>query len=221
LLDILLESREHEHLKEVINNHAIVAEALLFLLAGAETTSNTLAFLIYALAYYPHVQEKLYHEIMSTIGDKIDNYEDMYKCEYLVNVVKEVMRISPTAPGAGRTMEKDTQIGPYLIPKGHAVVCSFVRIQKDPDNFDNPEEFIPERFENFDNKNKSFLPFGGGKRICIGKSFALLELYTVVTILVKKFKFSHPNPDTPWPIPYCQKFTLQPLYFDIKIEKRD
>jgi len=108
------------------------------------------------------------------------------------------------------------------MPKGINVAVSFYKIHRDPDNWDNPEEFLPERFENYDNKDKTYLPFGGGRRICIGKTLALLELYTISAMVVKNFKFSLSDEKQKiWPIPFIHKFTLQPLPFKINVEKRN
>jgi len=220
-LDALLEKRESEEFKEMFTNEAIFAESVMFLIAGTETTSGSLAFVIHALAYFPEIQEKLYQEIIEITGpnDKEVTYDDVAKCEYLKCVVSEVMRHYPTATGSGRVMERDTMIGEHLITKDTYVFTNFSATFKDAKYFENPEEFRPERFEN-EKEKKAFIPFGGGKRICIGKGLALTEVHTVIMILVKNFRLLKTE-GMKWPIDWVHTVTLHPLPFKIDVEKRN
>jgi len=208
LLDVLIEERQNNDITGQMSNDDIVSEARLFLIAGSETTSNTLSFLFLALAQFPDVQEKLYQEIMQIVGDKDIEYEDLSKFKYLQWTINEVMRFTPTVERTGRLLTEPVKLGPFTIPAGTNAIIDIRGMQLNEKLWDEPLEFRPERFDNWDKKNKSFSPFGGGKRICVGKSMAMIELQLTTIKVLRKFRLISHHGE--WPVPIVIRFTTQP-----------
>jgi len=219
LLDsLLMESQKNVEGKSFTNEN-FVAETQIFLIAGSETTSNSLAFLLYTLAYYPDIQEKIYQEIMTVLGDKELEYDDLRNFEYLGWAISESMRLNPTLERSGRTFIEDLKFGNHIVKKGTIALIDMKGMHMNPRYWDSPNEFIPERFKDFDKKSKIHSPFGGGRRICVGKSLALAELQVTVISLLRKFNIT--TKENLWPIPIVDKTTICPIDLNIELTKRN
>jgi len=108
-------------------------------------------------------------------------------------VVKESMRLYPPAWIIGREAIEDVEIGEYFLPKGSQINCIFYFAHHDPRWWDEPERFMPERFssENEAKLNKwAYTPFGGGPRVCIGNSFALMEARLLLATIAQRYRLS-------------------------------
>jgi cytochrome P450 family 3 subfamily A len=152
----------------------ILAQAILFLLAGYETTASTLTLITYNLACHPEIQEKLIEEVDKCIERHGGvNYESVFDNEYLDMVIEETMRMYPPATRIDRVCSKDFEFEGIKIPKGQLVTIPIWAIHHDPEIYPDPYKFDPERF-NQENKtkrvNEAFIPFGNGPRSCIGKN---------------------------------------------------
>ncbi|XP_053205344.1 cytochrome P450 3A56-like [Panonychus citri] len=169
----------------------IVSSAVIFLIAGYETTSTLLTWTTYELARYPEVQEKLYEEIDSL--DEI-NYETINKCVYLEAVINESLRLHPPVIQLPRKCHSDYIIpgtDGAILPKGSRAFISIYAIHHNPENYPEPHIFKPERFlhENRDSiKPFTFLPFGAGPRLCIGMRFALINAKLALVMFLKNHK---------------------------------
>ncbi|GFT88830.1 probable cytochrome P450 49a1 [Nephila pilipes] len=170
-----------------------VKDAMVFvadmLMAGIETTSHTMGFLIYHLAKNPEKQEILYQEINRLFPSKEMKmtppiYNEM---RYLKACVKEAMRLNPVIGGAARTLANDAVLSGYKVPAGTMVFVGYEEIFLDEKNFKNADKFIPERWLNRQEKPDpfAFVPFGFGPRSCIGKRLALLEINSLATEVSK------------------------------------
>ncbi|XP_073817821.1 probable cytochrome P450 9f2 [Musca autumnalis] len=178
----------------------VVAQCLIFLFAGFEPSSGVMSFAAHELMENPHVQQKLYEEIQEIDRDlhgKPVSYELLQKMQYLDMVVSEVLRKWPVPLITDRTCTKDFEyVSPedgerIVIKKGDKLRISMCGIQRDPSNYENPDEFNPERF-NMENKLKIetgiYLPFGLGPRNCIGNRFALLEVKAFLYYLLRDYR---------------------------------
>lgn len=149
---------------EKLSEEEIVANSLLFLVAGFETTSVTLQFIIQNLVNHPHVQEKLRKEIKIAMDLNHGEFESktVSRIPLLNHVIKETLRMyPPVSPFMSRVAEKDYEYEGIVIPKGTGVLIGVSAIHNDPQFWPEPEKFIPERFENEINK-LAYLPFGVG-----------------------------------------------------------
>nr|XP_033504800.1 cholesterol 24-hydroxylase-like [Epinephelus lanceolatus] len=163
-----------------------------FFIAGQETTANQLAFCIMELTRHPDILEKVKNEVDDVIGMKQDiSYDDLGKLVYLSQVLKETLRIYPTAPGTTRDLFKDIVIDGILIPVG--VTCFFNsyvtgrmdKFFKDPLTFD-PDRFHPDAPKPY----FCYYPFALGPRSCLGQNFAQMEAKVVMAKLLQRFDFS-------------------------------
>jgi cytochrome P450 len=179
-------------------------------LAGHETTALALSWGWYLLAQHPEVVEKLQTELRQVLGGRTPTVADLPKLPYTEMVVQEVMRLYPPAYAIGRQAIQTCTIGGYPVPAGGTVLMSQWVVHRDPRYFDDPERFYPERWANGLAKRLpryAYFPFGGGQRVCIGNTFALMELPLVMATIAQRFRFS--LPDGPPIVPKPQ-LTLQP-----------
>ncbi|EEC12187.1 cytochrome P450, putative, partial [Ixodes scapularis] len=163
------------------------------LLQRFETTSNSMAFITHMLVNYPEVQEKVRQELLSVLGpDEEITYNTIQKLPYLHCVVCETMRMYPPIFGfVTREAAVDKQYGKLKIPAGTAVMSAVEYIHNDPDNWDNPHVFDPDRFLP-ENKQKfnplAWQPFGAGPRNCIGMRFAQMEIRFTFAHILRKYR---------------------------------
>ena len=166
-------------------------EATTFILAGHETTANGLSWMWYLLARNPQARERLLDEVDSVLGDRRPTADDLPKLPWAAACFQEAMRIFPPAWAIPRTAIEDDVIDGHRIPKGASVLIPIHAIHHDPRFWPEPESFDPERF--LDDRPKhhrsAYLPFGGGRRICIGSTFALTEATLVTARLSQRFLF--------------------------------
>ncbi|CAF1280053.1 unnamed protein product [Rotaria sordida] len=165
-------------LKKTLNDKEIFSQAVIFLVAGYETTSILMSCFFYVMATEPVIQEKVYEEICQELGDDEVTHEKLNQLPYLDMVISETLRMYPPGIRFDRVASCDYQLGNYHIPKGSIINVSVYPIHHDPNVWPDPEKFIPERFlpaEKAKRHPMTYLPFGDGPRNCIGMRFALLE----------------------------------------------
>lgn len=162
-------------------DNELVAQCLIFFLAGFETSSSALSFAAHELGANPDIQQKLYKEIKTVndeIGGKRISYDALQKMKYLDQVVSETLRKWPLGVQIDRICVKDYVYDDgdklkFHIEKGTNVVFSLYGVHRDPKYYSDPEKFDPERFSN-ENKHNilpgTYAPFGIGPRNCIGES---------------------------------------------------
>jgi len=195
LVDRLIELRARHAKGELpsLTSEQIIGQAIIFIMAGFETTASTLSSLSYCLAKNPDVLEKLVDEVdrvVETSEGKIDQ-ESIREMPYLEACIKETLRILPPIFRTDRTCVKDWEEDGLFIPKGMNINIPVFVIHHDPSIWAEPETFRPERFlkeEEASIQACSWLPFGGGPRQCIGERFAMVEMKIAMTRLLSKFR---------------------------------
>jgi cytochrome P450 len=166
-------------------------EAASLITAGHETTSNTLSWTWMLLAQYPQVQAKLTQELRTVLKGHPPTLADLPKLEYTTMILKESMRLYPAVTDLSREVTQDCEIGGYLIPKGCMLMMSQWLMHRDSQYFADPEVFRPERWENDFEKQLPrgvYFPFGDGPRVCIGKSFALMEAVLILATIAQRYQ---------------------------------
>lgn len=166
-------------------------ETATLMLAGHETTANALNWTWYLLAQHPEAEAKLHHELDSVLEGRSPALDDLKRLPYTEQVIKESMRLYPPAWGFGRMAAVDTQVGGYDVPKGSIFNLATLFMHRSPRYWDAPLEFRPERFspENEARLPKgAYLPFGGGPRVCIGNSFAMMEARLLLAAIASRYR---------------------------------
>jgi len=196
-------------LKGELTPQEINVNSIFMFRAGVETTSASLLFLLYDLARYPAVQEKVYEEVTSLIGPHGDFTPDtLAKLDYLKACVKENMRLHPAIRWE-RRLTQDVVLSGYKVPSGTIVMYSNYLSGRSEKLFKFPLEFRPERWLNDDlGKIHPFasIPFGVGTRMCIGRRIAEAEIYLLTAKLVQRFVLEYHEQ----PVKETVKFHLMP-----------
>lgn len=173
-----------------VTDDTIIAQSVLFLLAGYETTSTTLTFFAYSLAKHPEVQRQVREELRSLVDVHGEiTYQAIVEAKFLDACMHETLRLYPPAPALERKCTKDyTLPGTDITLKEKMLVGIPVwTLNRDPDIWEDPEAFRPERFltENkTPNQNFAFMSFGQGPRNCVGMRFAILEVKLAIAHLI-------------------------------------
>ena len=192
LLTILLHARDEDDGTRMTDRQ-VRDEAMTIFLAGHETTALVLAWSWYLLARNPQAEETLAAEWRDLLGGRAPTVEDWPRLRYTDKVVLESMRLYPPAYVIGREALADCTIGGYHVPRGTTLLMSQWVVQRDPRFFDDPEAFRPERWTDAFQKalpKFAYFPFGGGPRLCIGNTFALMEMALVLPTIGQPFRFA-------------------------------
>jgi len=191
LLSMLLLAQDDEG--QGMTDKQLRDEVMTLFLAGHETTANALTWVFYLLAEHPEACAKLYAEVDHALNGRAPTLADLKNMPYTEMVIKETMRLYPPAPGVSRSPNHDLQLRGYTVPKGAIMQLSMYAMHHSPRYFENPEAFIPERFTPENEKNiprYAYLPFGGGLRVCIGNSFAMMEARLILAAIAAQFDLS-------------------------------
>jgi cytochrome P450 family 3 subfamily A len=213
LVDIMLSAKNPDGSRK-LDDDEIASQSTTFLLAGHETSSNTLSMTAYYLALNPDIQERLKYEILIAQQTNPEKaiYDLLPELEYLECVINEVLRLSPPAHQTNRKCTNQYTCEGITIPAGMQVVFPIYTLHHDPKAWPEPEKFDPERFRGPAKESRhpfQFLPFGEGPRNCIGKRFALMEVKITLVNILSKYKFVR-SPETQVPLQMIPGITLIP-----------
>jgi len=192
LLSMLLEARDEET-GEGMTDKQLRDELVTLFLAGHETTAIALTWTFHLLGQNPRAEALLQAEVDEVLGTGVTArdapaFEDLERLPYARMVAEEAMRLYPPAYVFSRRAAGDDQLGPYRMPAGAHIVISPYALHRRPDYWPEPDAFWPERFApgaRTDRPKLAYLPFGGGTRICIGNSFAMMEHAIVLAAAVR------------------------------------
>uniref|UniRef100_A0A3P8RVC1 Thromboxane-A synthase n=1 Tax=Amphiprion percula TaxID=161767 RepID=A0A3P8RVC1_AMPPE len=211
--------------KKMMTEDEIVGQAFVFLLAGYETSSNTLAFTCYLLALHPECQCKVQEEVddFFTRYDSPD-YTNVQELKYLDMVISEALRLYPPGFRFARNIERDCVVNGQFLPKGATLEIPAGFLHYDPEHWPEPEKFIPERFTPEAKASRHpfvYLPFGAGPRNCVGMRLAQLEIKMALVRLFRRFSIMACS-ETKVPLELKSSSTLGPKNgIFLKITKRD
>jgi cytochrome P450 len=182
ILAMLLEARHEDGTP--MSAQELRDELMTALVAGHETTASQLAWAFERLAHTPDVARSLSAEI-----------DEGQSEEYLTATVNEILRLRPVLPNAEPRLTKQrVRIGPYEYPPGVALLASAWLIHHDPGIYPDPYAFRPERFLGVTPGTYTWIPFGGGRRRCLGASFALQEMKIVLRTALARLKLAPATP---------------------------
>ncbi|HTB13274.1 MAG TPA: cytochrome P450 [Bryobacteraceae bacterium] len=165
-------------------------EALTLFLAGHETTANALMWSWYLLSQNPDAAAKFYEEVDRALDGRLPTFDDLPRLKFTEGVFAEAMRLYPPAWVIGRRAKTDYSIAGFSIPARSIFMMSPYVVHRDPRWFPEPNQFNPERWSQPDDRPKfSYLPFGGGTRVCIGERFAWMEGILLLAAVAQKWRF--------------------------------
>ena len=220
---------EGSEVKKLLTEDHMMLSIMDVFAAGLDTTATTLQWAIAYLATYPQVQRRLQEEIHDVIGRNcLPSLKDKSDLPFVRATITETLRLASIAPMlAPHKTTVATTLQGYDIPKDTDVVFNAWAMQHDPQTWENPTQFDPSRFIGSDckffyPKDRSFLPFGAGARVCLGESLAKTALIMFLSQLVHQFTFSCPEdlppPDLTDPI---FGVVLHPKPYKVNINKRE
>jgi cytochrome P450 len=177
---------------EGFSDREVRDQLMTLMFAGHDTSTSTLTFMMYELARRPDVVEKLQEEQDRVLGGAVPDIEKLEReMPYLDMVLEEVLRLYPPAWIGPRRAVREFEFGGHTVPEGAYVnYCSWAS-HRIPEFFPDPEAFVPERFSRerkAELPRGAYVPFGGGKRICIGKRFGQIEVKLVATMLLQRMR---------------------------------
>ncbi len=192
LLGMLLAARDEES-GTGMSDKQLKDEVLTLLFAGHDTTSAALSWAWRLLAKHPEIQEALHDEAFALLAGRTPTAEDLPRLPLATAVFEETLRLYPPAPALARQALGPDEINGYPVPAKAIVMPSQWVTHRHPAYWDEPDEFRPERFLPGGGTNRpkfAYFPFGGGPRVCIGNTFALLEGALVLAALAQRFQLS-------------------------------
>ncbi|XP_071807416.1 cytochrome P450 2J6-like [Asterias amurensis] len=224
-MDVILEEERRAEDSTVTVNDLLGTTADLFS-AGSETSSTTLRWALLYMIEFPEIQRKIQGEIDREVGrDCLPRLSDRAKLPYTEASLHEIQRISNIIPlGVPHEASSDVTFRGYNIPKGTIILPNLWALGMDQELWPEPDKFIPERF--FDEtdqsvkKSEKLIPYGTGRRACLGEQLAKMELFLFFTHFLHGFNLSKPEGAPPISFQGVGGISLSPLPFEICANRR-
>jgi cytochrome P450 len=211
-----------------IDDNQVAGNVLTMLLAGEDTTANSLAWMIHLLWQNQDVLEKAVAEVRDVCGNARDlSFEDMGRLDYVEACIHETMRLKPVAPHIGFQTLRDTMVGDVQVPAGTMIISVMRHDSVSEEHVKDAATFSPERWLEENNPalnatsaKRISMPFGGGPRICPGRYLALLEMKVAIATLLGRFDIvSLKTPDGKEPREHM-KLTMTPAGLRMRVRCR-
>ncbi len=199
-------------------------QMLTFLAAGYETTSGMLMLTVYYMIKNPDVLAKAHAEVDEAFGDDLSVIPDpsqIVKLKYVLQIMKEALRLWPVGAGFQLRPLEDTVIGgKYFIKKNQPVFILAPQLHRDPEIFPDPERFDPDRFTPENEASRpaaAWLPFGAGQRACIGRHFSFFEAQLLIGLILQRFDLID---SFNYELDLEDFFSIKPQNFNITVKPR-
>jgi cytochrome P450 len=190
LLQTLMDARYSDG--EGMSDSLVLSESMQLLVAGHETSSNALSWLLYLLSSRPETLAQVRREFDTVLGDAPLNHGDVPKFQFATQVIQEALRLYPPFWMIDRMAIADDQVGDLAIPAGSTVIVYVYGAHHAPRYWNDPESFNTDRFTKGNEKLQTpftYLPFGAGPRGCIGGNYAMLQILMIMSSLLRKYDF--------------------------------
>ena len=190
LLQTLMDARYSDG--EGMSDELVLSESMQLLVAGHETSSNALSWLLYLLSSRPDCLERVRQEFDSVLGDAPLSHGDVPKFPFSTQVIQEALRLYPPFWMIDRMAVADDRVGDVAIPSGSTVIVFVYGAHHAHQHWPDPERFDPARFIKENDKARTpftYVPFGGGPRGCIGGNYAMLQILMILNALLRRYDF--------------------------------
>lgn len=192
ILDFLIQARDPET-AEGMPDEALMAETKTMFLAGYETTANSLTWALYLLARHPDIAARWHDEVDRVLGGRTPQWQDVEHLSYCEQIAKETLRLYPPVYNLARESIGPDSIGGNPIEAGTTVLISIYGMHHASQWWDDPERFRPERFAPEHEHalvRGAYIPFGSGKRTCVGNHFSMIEMTLALAMIGQRFGLS-------------------------------
>ncbi|XP_034250371.1 cytochrome P450 6a2-like [Thrips palmi] len=200
-LDLLIQIKKAGAIDPTI----LPAQAFIFFVAGFETSSSATSACLGELAHHQDVQDRLREEVDRVLAKHgAITYEALQEMTYMEQVLEETMRLYPALGLLPRMVTRDYQLpdSESVLEKGTRIMIPVYAIHRDPEYYPDPDRFDPERFTEENKMNRphfAYIPFGEGPRVCIGLRFAMMQMKSALTVIMRAYRVS-PSRDSAYPL---------------------
>ncbi|XP_061888521.1 cytochrome P450 2U1 isoform X1 [Entelurus aequoreus] len=194
--------------------------------AGTDTTTNSVLWVLLYMVVHPDVQKKVQAELDEVVGrHRVPSLTDRGHLPFTEATIMEVQRLTSVVPlGIPHMASKTTNFRGFTIPQGTVVLINLWSVHRDSAVWDDPDCFKPERFLDDHGKlvrKDCFMPFGIGRRVCMGEQLAKMELFLAVSSLLQAFTFRLPEGTPPPSMHGRFGLTLAPCPFSVCVSPRE
>ncbi len=189
---------------KTLSDFDISSDLIAFMVAGHDTTATAIAYAMWQLGHHPQIQEQVSEEVLA-LGDRPLTPDDLAALTYTTQVIQEAMRLCPPVAVAGRTAERDIAIDGYRVTAGSMVLVGIFGLHRAPELWPDPLTFDPDRFspENMRGRDPwHFIPFGKGRRTCIGDHFAMYEAVLALAAIIRTAEITSIADEFPLAVPF-------------------
>ncbi len=228
LIEALIAARDADG--SALDDEDLAGNVLTMLLAGEDTTANTLAWMIYLLHRNPAALQAVSGTVKAAIGSEPlpSRYEQLASLDYIEACAHESLRLKPVAPTLPHQAVRDTTVAGIVVPKGTLVMCLLRPAAVDEGRFADATAFKPERWlsdgtaaQAASASKRVAMPFGAGPRICPGRYLALQEIKMVIAMLVGSFEIQDVSTPEGGEPPERMAFTMSPVGLRLKLRPRE
>jgi len=222
LIEAMIASRDKPG--NALTDEDVAANVATMLLAGEDTTANTLAWMVVMLARHPWALERATAEVRRALGEDrmVTRLEQLDALEFVEACAHETMRLKPVAPILPQQAERDTVLGGIAIPKGTLCIFLMRGGTSDARHFPRPDVFDPDRWlrEEAGGTKRIAMPFGAGPRMCPGRYLALLEIKMAIATLLGGFRLDKVESADGGAVQEHLAFTMAPTPVVMRLQPR-
>ncbi len=188
--------RTHDEDGAQMTDAEVIGNAVVLYLAGHETSANALSWALFLLAQHPNVMADLLDELESNLHGEPPGLEQLGKLRLLEGVINEALRLFPPLAYILKNAAEPFEMGGHEFPAGSSVMLSHFMTHRLPEIYEQPDRFMPERWLKIDPSPYEYIPFSAGPRLCIGATFAMMEMRFVLAMLLQRYRLAVvPNAD--------------------------
>ncbi|GAB4544049.1 MAG: cytochrome P450 [Anaerolineae bacterium] len=210
--------RAHDEDGARLSDTEVIGNAVLLFLAGHETSANALTWTLYLLAQHPEIFQDVMDELEGLLHGAMPNVEHLNQMPLLEGVIHESLRLMPPLGFNYKKAVEPFEMGGYEFSAGTDVLLSHFMSHREPDIFPDPEVFKPHRWLNLNVGTYDYIAFNGGPRLCLGATFAMVEMKLVLATLLQRFRLACiPNSS----VEVTTLFLLRAKHVPMVIHKQD